>query len=1028
MYDSGSEAELNSSLGTTNIESITDAQILAESRGDQLQEENASLQKQLNIIRAQFASAVELNEKMTEVHQENDKLKLQLREMENQKQDLMHRLEISAQALKEANQRLTEEKSNNALQRENDLVSLQKELSKAKKNYKSQLETLCAQVTQLKEEKEQDEIVQKTLVSRIDKLLSASKTHFKREFSCFEELLSYLETEPLCPKPVTVPAPVLEPLIKDLNEHEPVNRVLQRKYRSLRANFRDLIEKNKYLEEQKAKIQSQIAEAKDQQERIKNTYESKMKSLVDEHSSETYELKRKNSTLESKNNFLKAELDRLKNDRSVSLNTLPVVVQPPAPQPKIQEKKVTICQPKGQDIDVVQEQLTTRVAELTKELDSATRKNIDLSEQLKSADSRINELLATIDKRYNEFNALQTIHNETEQEVEILRKALHNKGDTNDKKAELARRKEVQKQKAHVLNLEKTVETLKQQNYEYQLEREKNNRNSDNQRMQINSLNNEISDLKDMNRKLNGDITELQDKLLKKKSPQEDEIVPRSCLNYIEFDQDLQSRIDRIILSPSLSLASRISSILRTIYKFYEKKLSVRENVIDENCQSNQRLQEYINDFIVNLSISLSDKPLNYEEFIQNDNGKKLVVAAQGLRTNNVELRRQVDHFKSIVDAFYQSFGVTDQCLIVNQIYKLKEEISNKEEALEYAHVKIKSLKNNLNESQRKLSEEVASHEEDNTNNTALINDLREQNLNLTSDNKYLRDSLSQTKEQLLLCENSLDELNQQMVNESNDLKSQHQQHIAQIEAAHNDELNKLNAELENSMQTVKDLENQLTRTKKAMALQKTAINDRDTTIERLKMELDQETDNLNTKHEVEKKQLTDSYEKAIADIVAQCNTHRNDVQKITADCAKLEKKLKDAKQSLLKTKRERARLERDLKAAEDSFHREHMLVESSQKSAQLALEGYYNTRISELKSKFEEEKRRMISHVASEFSQFFNASEVIDERSFRNLLSSIKEELEELHRADTAIRRMVNASGRQTTDDAVAQVLMDSN
>ena len=91
----------------------------------------------------------------------------------------------------------------------------------------------------------------------------------------------------------------------------------------------------------------------------------------------------------------------------------------------------------------------------------------------------------------------------------------------------------------------------------------------------------------------------------------------------------------------------------------------------------------------------------------------------------------------------------------------------------------------------------------------------------------------------------------------------------------------------------------------------------------------------------------------------------------------------------------------------------------------QWPLSRHCTARFSEQKTKWEAEKRRLLAFVADELRQFFNANEAIDERAFRSIITKAKEEITRLQKADSAIRRMVGASTRQTTDDAVAQLVL---
>lgn len=74
---------------------------------------------------------------------------------------------------------------------------------------------------------------------------------------------------------------------------------------------------------------------------------------------------------------------------------------------------------------------------------------------------------------------------------------------------------------------------------------------------------------------------------------------------------------------------------------------------------------------------------------------------------------------------------------------------------------------------------------------------------------------------------------------------------------------------------------------------------------------------------------------------------------------------------------------------------------------------------------KFEAEKRRICGYSIEAFKLFFDANLSIDEKSYRNVVDMAKDELTKLTHSDASIRRIVAARDGQTTEDAVAQVIM---
>ena len=93
----------------------------------------------------------------------------------------------------------------------------------------------------------------------------------------------------------------------------------------------------------------------------------------------------------------------------------------------------------------------------------------------------------------------------------------------------------------------------------------------------------------------------------------------------------------------------------------------------------------------------------------------------------------------------------------------------------------------------------------------------------------------------------------------------------------------------------------------------------------------------------------------------------------------------------------------------EEQIAREKKLNDSEIKNELITAETTYNTKINEMKSKADDEKRKIMSIAATEFSQFFDASKTIDERSYKSYKSLIvyaRDELARLTKSDSAIRK----------------------
>ena len=1058
MFDSVSDSDLNTSVNTTTLDSATEAQILAETRGEQLQEEVISLTKELNNLRAQFDQAMKLSEGMNEIHEENNKLKTQVRELNNEKQDLLRRIEISTKAREEVMKKLEEERKTVSTQREADSQIMSKELEKTKKAFKSQIDSLTEQLQNLQAIKDQDDISQKTLVSRIETMVENASHYLNITFQSFDELCDYLEQQASQGFVVQPPQETqkIEPLVisqpKDgkMKEYE-------KKIKIFKTQLKLEMARNKDLEDKLHLSEKSIQNLNATHEAELDAVNAQIAHLNEEHAIAIDELKHQISVLESKLNAATKEKKKKAAKQQQQPTATRVhfsgIPQPPQQIPQMPQPQYVYNPPQNQqqpqqrqtttqnrdieikdntqnnkDNELINEQYIDRINELSKQVETITKKYSDACNHIKQSEARCGELLVTLDKTTNELQALKTVHNETVAEVETIRKALHAKDDRKDKKQERMQKKEQQKQKASLINLEKKVELLKQQNYEQQLEKESIAHTNKEQATKIKTLEQEIADLKADKAQMQSELTESLQKLNTKKTLTEEDFIPQAAWSCGEFEPQLSQEIEKIGQNSSLAASSKIQHIYKTINKYYDSKIKQTQTALDDNFANTQKLQANMNDFLVSLTITLSDQAVTLEQFLNEGLGQEIITTAANLRSSLSDARRQAECLQAIVDTFTAHFGTNDCGDVIAQIQAVRNQLEQKQAKLSIRNKQCRALKEELGETVQKLTTlEVTSKQTE--------EELKDKVLSLTKTNTEhqttitkLKTELKQVKDSLAETSSKLETIEQEYSEQAEEYNNEKAAIVAELEAQHQEIENNLKNQIDSLNATLAENEQQITRFKKAICLQKTAIAERDNQIQQLKEENESNIESLTTRSEIEKKQLIESYENAVKEITDQCNAHRSDVEKLSAELAKNEKRVKEAKVAVLKSRREQTRLEKENKAMEEQIAREKKLNENALKNALISAQTTFNSKINDVKTKADDEKRKLIAIAATEFSQFFDASETIDERSFKALIVHAKDELERLTKSDNAIRRMINITGKQTTDDAVAQLLMESN
>jgi chromosome segregation ATPase len=185
------------------------------------------------------------------------------------------------------------------------------------------------------------------------------------------------------------------------------------------------------------------------------------------------------------------------------------------------------------------------------------------------------------------------------------------------------------------------------------------------------------------------------------------------------------------------------------------------------------------------------------------------------------------------------------------------------------------------------------------------------------------------------------------------------------------------------------------------------------------------ESAEITARFDAEKAELNAAHASVCARLRRDLESQRGDLQTVSrllAESQAAGEALRASNSTLVKENR---KLRTELEAAQSAHEKAKKLADLSVIAQRIAIENQWTQRLEELQTRTEADKRRLYGLGAECFKQFFNPMCELDERSFRSVVHQAREELDRLAASDQAIRRLVNAGERQTTEDAVAQLIM---
>ena len=1030
MFDTSSDFDQSNTKPESVPESETDIQLLHESQTLLLREQNEALTRENASLRAQFEEALRITSEVEKIHQEKRELKSENRDYQSQIETLNQRLEISSKTIDELNQKLEIEKQNALTAHQNEQAMIQKEIQNTRAQTKAQIDHLYEQIDQLNKAKEKGDLDQKIVVGKVERCIENAKHYFQINFNSFDELVNFLGQTPMKPPQDPPPKqPATRTIVATVPKEVTVQQ-LQKLGKRLKKERGKLKQETQLREELEVTIEKLKREQQDIEKKHQKELESVKKEFEqfkDDANMIDADQKRQISSLKLKIDQIKSETTRRK--ATTHVYDLQSVKSSPESTISRQSFDGFSSRLTHDDYDYRDRvsQLTQKNNELTSNLQVVTSQRDNLSSRVNELEAFKQEADILIDKSKNELKALNIVHKETMAELESLRNILHERESSKDEKEKKARvKREMQVLKSQINNLQSSLESQKKQAYELSLTNEKS-------ASTITQLNQRIDEFKKLNEEnektietLKDDLQSAQHELADRPNITPETLMPTSVWRFPDFGSELSDKIEKVTMNTSLQPSSKLQNVYRLIYNHYNKLLSQRDSIVNDTNVEMQSIKHTLNQFLVNISIALGDEPVTIDDFFCNNGFQTLTSTISQMRVTNDDYKRSNDQYHIALNHFYKTLNIppdTDIRLVCDQTNVIRDQLNAQTTLLQKRTKKCKELNVALKTLKRKYDSDTEEH-------TRQIQELNESNQALIKENEELTNANQQFKRDLQTVKSEFSEYKERAEENENDLldKFDDERQVWEQERQNLlDEIqNNKNKSPRKSHYDTKTIEG----LRRTIAEQKATISEQSSQLSLAKLSnmgnINSSPSTSNLLSDREKKQIVDTYEKAIAEITEKCNKYRSDVETMNKQLIEAEKKLKQAKSTIMQTKRENVKVSSELQALKEQSEREKKLIESSSKTTILNMENNLNNKLDEQKSKFDSDKRRIYGFVADAFKQYFNPHESIDDRSFKNIINRVKDELSRLSSSDLAIRRFVGAESHQKTDDAVAQLIMN--
>ncbi|EAY01580.1 hypothetical protein TVAG_025780 [Trichomonas vaginalis G3] len=985
-----------------------------------LEQKNSSLIHENTVLKAQFENAVSIGDRIDQVKVENESLHSRLRQAIQENNALRTRLDMLLKTSNENSQKFKAEKEKLIRQQMINEDENKTETSKFRKKLITEIKRASDEIEDLSKENELLNTNLKENEAKAQRVLEAFSFYLNRKVSTLDELIVLVEN--LSKQKSIERAEDDSVPTKDSNKlyqkDEPSKEDAKMK-KKIKCLCEKLKEKDTELKTLKTQTESLTKLAKDGESAshelalIKRKLDSaeEDKKLL----SEDYEHQIKILNLKIEN--LKVEIAKRKEQNSAE----PIVLtQPitPLPSDSNSSRKQTQSEPED---NMYYNELNARVTDLSRDLATVTNERNNFIEKLNAIQSEYDQFKLDTKKQRSDFDALAVVHEETLKELEALRDALYSRNAKLEKKEDKILRRIEEDAANKIQKLQIIADNHKEQAQELQESANKQSKQINKMNIKIIELLKENEELKEKLKKSEENIEDVTRKLYEKPQVQESDVIPKTAWYFNGFDKSLTAKIDEIGNNDNLQITSKIQNIFKLISKHYNKKIS---NLVKETNDINDQfclMKNIIGQFVVDLSIAATDKAITIDELMQSE-GQNLISQVFTIRSERDNLYRESREISEKLEKIKKSFGKECPRVYKKRTDKLIGELESKSEEMEKKYKKYKCLLTNLKSQKEKSDVETNSKFEDLQNENAKF---KEENTELTSDISALKHQVQALTNKLRETEHQIEVNNNEYNAQVEELIKKGKEERIRIEAEMSDEIKRVTENLMLTSDNFEDSQTQINKLKSVIAAQKAALDEMISNREYQKKVSEIAQASQEKKYELEKQQLIDSYEAAIHELKDQSENLRKDFTKLSVELSKTEKSKKSARQQVFDAMNEKNELINQLESQKSQFDRERKILQSQISAEKLNAEAAFNKNMEEVNMQANNDKIQIMAYAINAFRDNYDVKVEINEKAYRNCINKTKEQISKLKRTDETIRKMVCAAPTQTTDDAVAKIIV---
>lgn len=978
---------------------------------DEHQHRILELKKENSLLRSQFEEAVACASQLQTVQKSNQELVSKLRHITAEKEESDSRMNLLVQQIEELKQKLSEKNKQYSEYKTEEILQRSKYVEGIKNQLQNQINEVNSELQRTKDSFEKEKLVTKMYENEINLMLNSASHYFKQSFDGIKSFISFLDSHPCgITEPRDIENEMKEPQIHAQDLMRKLAN-LKKKYNKCKDTLMELREENESLMKENSSLKQRNAEMIVENKQVIFDMEDKFKRSNEARDVTESGYKNQISNLEKRLSEMKTDFQKLREESIQARSNFTITLDSPKPKVDIGPSS---------DFDGMQKYFTLRIDELNGQANNLKTKNESLNEQLRGCRSKVIEL-------DSQLKSEQELRCKLEDRVKSLSTENKKLNETCQDYKEVTRHNEelggkITTLKSNQMKLRQELDRMQIKLNEALADCTKKESINDQLLTQLNSCRVQLDEESSKNTQLVKEIGQLQNKIFNTPKPKEPEF-PVQALHVLP--PELIQLLNDVVTNSSFQHSSKITNSFKIIVKYYTDILDKVNDELFQLKRNYDTFQSEIGGFLQELGGILgkgsSQDSMTWSQDIKNEFLDAIGDLVATLSSAEVKVQQN----QSVIETIQELFG--SDCDDLVKIFEvMRSAYCNELNNIQEKSKQLKELKGVLKRCYKDFRCERDKYKEEISDLESKINTLCDQNEDLNkSVNKLTKEKQGLSKE-LNECRKKLAEVQEAQEQDSLShalaLKSNTEKAEAQIRQVVG-EVNQRTLELETELDT---LRKKYETTSKELKEALRQIKNNDDEILRLKETNTKCEEDFSKKLHEEREQVKQTFEDIINQLRGQLADSRNGYNRLSEEVSDQAYENTELQKKVQKLNMRIKELLKQVKTAEEQLSREKRLCEASKNAVIASMEGNAASRIEALRSQLEGKQRRMLAFIADSFRCYFNPLDLIDEQTIKQTIEKVSRDLVDLKETDTRIRKMLNATADQKSDDAVAQVLLD--